>query len=138
MSMNLHTSKRPASRHSPSAGQTLVILLVFMAMAMTITISATVVTLVNTRAASAYSSGEDALSLAETGADNALLRLLRDPAYTGESMTIGNGNVTITVSGTTTRSITSRGTSGGFVRTVQVTATMSNNTLVTTSWKELP
>lgn len=119
-------------------GQALVMLLAFMAVALTLTMAATVVTVINTQANSEYGIGQDALSLAESGVDNAILRLLRDPSYTGETMNIGTGTVTITVSGSGTKTITSRGTSGGFARTVQAVVSQSGNVLSLTSWTETP
>jgi len=56
-------------------GQTLVLLLVFMAMAITITTAAVMVTVVNSQMGSKWEQGEAALAVAESGAENALIRL---------------------------------------------------------------
>jgi hypothetical protein len=120
------------------SGQTLVALLAFMAMALTLTVAATVVTLANAQTSSNYSLGQEALRIAEAGADNALLRLLRDPAYAGETLSAGDGTATITISGSGTKTIVSEGVNGSFRRKVQVTATVANNTLTVTSWSETP
>lgn len=121
------------------SGQMLVALLAFMAMSITITSAATAITLVNTQTTSKFSQGQEALSLAETGAENALMRLLRDPTYTGpETLTLLNGTATISVSGSSPKTITSEGKSGEFRRRVQVTATQVNNVLTVNSWSEVP
>jgi hypothetical protein len=120
------------------AGQTLVALLAFMATAMIITTGATAVVISNTQSASKYSQGEEALQVAESGADNALMHLVRNPSYTGETLTVGSGSATITVSGSSPYTITSIGQVGEFVRTVQVTATRTNNILTVTAWSEVP
>jgi hypothetical protein len=109
-----------------------------MAMAIILTTAATAVTLVNSQTSSKYSLGQEALRYAETGADNALQRLLRDPNYTGETLSVGTGTATITVSGSGTKTIVSEGVSGSFRRRVQVTATQASNTLTVTSWTETP
>jgi hypothetical protein len=125
-------------KQNSQSGQMLVALLSFMAVAITLTTAATVVTITNSLATSRYSLGQDALNVAEAGADNALLRLERDPTYTGETLTVGTGTATITVSGSSTKTITSKGQSGTFWRTVIVTATQTNNILAVTSWVETP
>lgn len=126
------------SRHAQQGGQALVMLLAFMAVALTLTMAAVTVTVINTQANSEYELGQDALSLAESGIDNAILRLLRDSAYTGETLNIGTGTVTITVSGSPNKTITSRATSGGFVRNVQAVVNQSGNVVSLTSWAESP
>lgn len=131
-------SRQYPSHTTRSSGQALVILLAFMATAMTLTVAATIVTLVNTRTTSTFVLGQDALSLAESGADNAMLRLLREPSYAGETMNMNGGTVTITVSGSTTRTITARASVGGAIRTVEVTAASSDDALTITSWKVVP
>ena len=120
------------------AGQALVALLAFMATAITLTTMATIVTLTNALATSKYIWGQDALNTAEAGIENALIRLERDPAYTGETLTVGTGTATISVSGTSPKTITSVGKSGDFRRTVQITATQVNTILTITSWSEVP
>lgn len=125
-------------RGANQSGQILVALLAFMATAFIITSAATVLVITNIQSASRYGMGEEALQLAESGADNALMRLVRDPAYTGETLTIGAGTVTITVSGSPSYTITSVGKLDDFRRTVQVTATRSNNAVSITSWSEVP
>jgi hypothetical protein len=120
------------------SGQILVALLAFIATGLIITVTAAAVTATNVLTNSKYTSGEKALQVAEGGIDNAMMRLVRDPAYTGETLTIGTGTATITVSGTAPYTILSKGTIGNFHRTVQVTATRSNNAFTISSWAEVP
>jgi len=109
-----------------------------MAMAITVTTAATIITMVNAQTTSKYALGQEALSVAEAGIDNALMRLIRDPAYIGETLTVGAGTATITVSGSSNLIITSQGTVNTMRRTLQATATRLNNTVVLNSWKETP
>lgn len=118
-------------------GQILVILLVLMSVATTIAAAATVVTLVSSRSANTLQQGVSAYYLAESGIENGLLRLLRDPKYTGETINIGEGTTTITVSGDGDKTITSEGKIGNFVRTIEVVTQYNNDILTILSWKEL-
>lgn len=128
-------------RHQ-QAGQTLIALLIFMMLSILITTTAVTITIINTQGNNQTNFGELARQAAETGAENAMLRLERDPAYVGETMSINSASTaTITVSGTTTRTITSVGTVAGigtFKRTVIVTATYSGFAFTVTSWIETP
>lgn len=118
-------------------GQTLVLLLIFMAVAITMTAAAVVVTIANSQGASEYEQGVTAYQVAEGGMENALLRLLRDPAYAGETLTVGSGTATIVVTGSGPFIVTSTGTAGDFVRKIQVTAGYTNNILTVNSWNEV-
>ena len=118
-------------------GQALVTLLVFIATATIITAAATTVTLINSQTTGKFAQGESALVIAQTGADNAILRILRDPngTYTGEGpITIGSGTVTINVSGSSVKTITAEGQDGNFIRKIQVVGTFVNNTFTISSW----
>lgn len=118
-------------------GQALVILLVFMAIAVTVTTAAVVMMIIGSTAASKYELSQVAYMTAESGAENAMLRLLRDPNYTGETLTIGSATATITVTGTDPKTITSTGVSTGFSRQVKVIAGYANGILTVTSWSEI-
>ena len=119
-------------------GQALVVLLVFMVVAITMTTMAVALVIINATAASHVEQGDMALKLAESGAETALLRLVRDPAYTGaETFTLGSGSVTATVSGSNPIIITSRGVQGQFVRVASVSASFVNTVLTIQSWREV-
>lgn len=123
-------------------GQSLVTLLFFMVISITITSAAVIVVLVNSVSASKLEQGVNAYYVAESGTENALLQLLRNPSYAGETLTVGSGNATITVSGggVNPYTILSVGKIGNFARTIQVVATYNIGTatpLSITSWKEI-
>ena len=116
-------------------GQALVTLLVFIATATIITAAATTVTLINSQTTGKFAQGEVALTIAQAGADNAVLRLLRNPNYSGETdLSIGSGTATITVSGSSVKTIIAEGKDGNFIRKVQVVGTFVNNTFTVSSW----
>ncbi len=126
------------SRTTDQAGQTLVILVVFIVMSITLALSATAVVIINIRGDNAAQLGEQARANAETGIENALIQLERNPSYTGEAMTLNNGAATITVSGVSPVTIVSVGTDGAYTRTITATATISSNIVNLTSWSETP
>lgn len=116
-------------------GQALVSLLMFVVVAMTV-ISTTITTVIsNTRAASVEEQSVDAYYVAESGAENALMRLLRDPNYTGETLAVGQNNAIVTVTGTR---ITSIGNVNNLTKKIQVDVSYNDNQMVITSWKEIP
>lgn len=117
-------------------GQTLVLLLVFVMMAMAISVAATFIIATNSTSVTNVSLGIATKQMAETGAEKALLSLLRDPSYKGETFIIDTGTVYATVSGTTTLTIGSTAVNGNFTKGVEVMATYSNNVLTVTSWKD--
>lgn len=119
-------------------GQTLIMLLSFMATAIILTTTAAAVTVANITANSQYTYGERAYQIAQTGIDNAVLRLVRDPAYAGETLDVGDGTVIISISGSTTKTITATATAGNFSRTIVATAEIANNTVTLTGWNESP
>ena len=82
-------------------GQTLLMLMVFLIIAVTVTSAAASLILVNTANTQKMEGGTIAFQVAESGIENALLRLLRNPNYTGENdLPIGNGTADISVAGT--------------------------------------
>lgn len=127
------------SAHTQS-GQTLVALLAFMAIAISVTSAATMVTIASIQATSKYTQGQEALSMAETAAENAIIRLIRDPSYSGsETITLPNGTARIvSITGSSPKTIVAEGISGNFRRRVQVVVTQANNITTVTSWSEAP
>lgn len=120
------------------SGQTLVVLLVFIAMAMIIISASVVMMAVNSLGATRFDRGQVALDAAESGAENALMTLLRNPSYSGETISIGESSVLITVpGGNFPKNITSKATLGNTIRTIQVSVSYTNNVLTVVSWKEI-
>ncbi len=117
-------------------GQALVTLLFFTMIGITIAIAAIIVSLASIISSGKFQSGSLTFMEAESGAENGYLRLLRNPNYKGETMTINNATVTITVSGTNPITITSKASSGQFLRTVQIQLQSVNGKYSVQSWKE--
>ena len=126
------------------SGQALITLLFFTIIGITVTSAAVVMVLVNSTSGSKFQEGMIAYQIAESGAENGLLRVLRTPppTYTGETLTVGTGGTaTIVVTGTGTAGdpyiITSTGQTGNFIRKIEVRATYVNNLLTVTQKQEL-
>ncbi|EKD65052.1 MAG: hypothetical protein ACD_50C00205G0002 [uncultured bacterium] len=125
-------------------GQALVTLLFFMIIAITVTSAAVVIIFNNSVSAQKLEEGTLTYYIAQSGAENAILRLLRNPNYCGETLPIDTGTAAITVvdgaggcNGISPITVTSTGTSGDFQRKIQVVATYVSNVLTVTSWKEI-
>lgn len=113
----------------------LVLIVVLLA---TLTTAAVALAISTTQDTTTMTLGERALMVAESGAENAVLRLLRDPSYTGESnLPIGPGTATIGVTGSSPYIITSTGTVGNQVRQVRVTVTRSSGIQTVSGWQEI-
>ena len=118
-------------------GQTLVVLLVFVAMAMAVVSAAVAVVISNTQSGSRYEVGQTALGLAESGAEEAMLLLLRDPAYSGGALTTVDGTATIGVSGSDPKQIVSSAVVGEARRKIQVVASYTAGVLTVQTWREI-
>lgn len=118
-------------------GQALIVLLFYMVIAVTLVTTAVALTVSSSFNTMQEEEGNHALELAENGVENALLRLLRDTTYSGETVSIGGDSVTSTVSGQSTKTIVSTGTRGTYQKTLRVTATFTNGVLNVISWQEI-
>lgn len=124
-------------RNIKQNGQSLITLLFFMTIAITIISAATVVLFINAQGVTKFQEGTSVYYIAESGIENAILRLLRNPAYTGETLPVGDGSAEIQVVNGDPIIITSKGTVGDFSRKIEVQAGYTNNVLTITSWKEI-
>lgn len=115
-------------------GQAVVALLFFMTISIAIITAIVIIVLNNATAVSSLEQGNSAYYLAESGAQNALLRLIRDPSYSGETLTVDQGTVVIQVANGIA---TSTATVANSVRKVQVNTVYNNNIRTVTSWTEI-
>ena len=118
-------------------GQALITLLFFVLISLTITSAAIIIIIINSISVSRFQEGTLAYYLAESGVENALLRLLRDPNYTGETLTIGTGTAVITVTGANPKTVVVVSQNGNFKRTVQAQMNYNNGYYTFSNWKEI-
>lgn len=119
------------------SGQALVTLLVFVASAILITSGAVAVAISNAKSTTLLETSAEVYQSAEAGIENAVLQLERNPAYTGETITVGNQTVTIAVTGSPPTTITATSTGYGSKRTIEAIGMFTNYAFVISSWKEL-
>ncbi|MCA9372630.1 hypothetical protein KC921_00860 [Candidatus Woesebacteria bacterium] len=128
---------READLQSSQSGYMLTALLVFLVVIIIITTTSVMISVSSLRSQTFFDGGSEALAAADSGAENAILRLLRDPSYTGETLQVGDSDVIITVVGSSPQVVTVVADSGSFERTVEVNLDRINGMLEVTSWKEL-
>lgn len=119
-------------------GQALITLLFFTLIAVTISSAAVIILMTNSLNTAKLQQGLIAYEIAKSGAENAKLQLLRNPAYNGEIITVGEGTADILVSSAGgTFTIISEGNAGNFQRKVQITAAYQNYVLTFSPVKEV-
>lgn len=120
------------------SGQALVSLLFIAIIGITVISAAAVLVYGNIQSASINEQGTYAYYVAESGAEEGFLRLLRNPHYSGtpvgQPLTVGLGSAAIQVSNGT---IISTGTYNNSVRKIQAQAVYNNGILTISSWKEV-
>lgn len=119
------------------SGHALVSLIFISFISVTIASAAIVILGIQILASSDHELGTRAYFLAETGVENSLLRLLRDPDYTGETLVTSGGTATTTVVGEDPTVITSVGEVGDFKRVIEVEIEYTNGMYSVVSWKEV-
>jgi hypothetical protein len=115
-------------------GDILVTLLFFMVISIAIITSIVFIVFNTLKSGTNLEQGVLAYYGAESGIENALLRLIRNPNYSGETLTLDQGTVLIEINGNV---ITSTATVANSVRQIQVETVYNNNILEVASWKEI-
>lgn len=127
-------------RDKKQSGQTLVALLFIVLVGIIVTVAATIILGINSIATGKLTQGEIARQLAESGAEDSLIQLLRDKSYavTNKDIPVDSDKATVTVTQGSPIVIDSIGKSGNFNREVKVTVTFDSNGVLTVgSWKEV-
>ena len=124
-------------RATAQSGQALVVLLVFTVFGLIIISTAVALLITQTTGTLITQQSDQAASVAKSGVEDALLQLLRNPAYTGGEITIDNGAATVGVSGSNPIVIRSQGEVNVVKRNLEVEVNRINGRLVVKSWREL-
>lgn len=119
-----------------NSGQALTSLLIIMFVGLSIITTSS--GLINTSLSSTANllEANDALVIAESGAEDALLKILRNPSYVGGTLPFTNGLATINIASTNPFTFVSTGFVGQHQRSIRVTINNSNGITTVTSWKE--
>lgn len=122
------------------SGQALISILFITIIGMTIISSAAFLVYGNTQSVSITEQGSYAYYVAESGVEEGLLRLVRNPYYSGtpigQSFIVGLGSAVIEVD-TASGLITSTGTYNNTTRKIQAQTVYNNGIRTITSWKEV-
>lgn len=119
-------------------GQVALTLLIFTIIASMIVSAAILILSANTTNTSQFQQSTIAYYAAETGIENAVLRLLRNPNYQGEELTIDpNSKAKVSITGSDIKTIISEGSAGNFTRKIETVINYTNNILTIVSWKEI-
>lgn len=123
--------------HHRMSGYALITLLFFMIVAIIVGTAAVVVLVTNMRSSTIQQISTLTYASAEAGIENAIIRLIRDPTYSGETMTLPDGTMVITVTGTSPKTIRSIMTIGTVKRTVEADVIIANNSVTVQAWREV-
>ena len=121
-------------KRKSEVGQTLVSLLVFSVVALAVTTTAISVTINTSQATQAVENRVYIQHAAQSGIENALLMLLRDPTYGGETITIDDVTIVTTIVGSDPYTITATADNTRFSHTEEAVVTYTNNILTISSW----
>lgn len=119
------------------SGMALVTVIIFSAIGIIVIVAALALTSITSQSSLYFLQGQKALLVAEAGAENALIRLLRDPNYSHEVLTIGDGTARIDVTrelDTSTIEVT--GQVGLTTRKIEVITVDTNGITTVDSWRE--
>lgn len=119
------------------AGQSMVLLMFIVVTLVAISTSSIMMSIVNSGSVTALENGIEARQYADSGAENALLRLIRDPFYTGELYSIDDGEIEIIVTGQDQKTILVEASVGQSSKVVEVLTDYTDNVLSVTSWREI-
>ncbi len=75
--------------------------------------------------------------LAESGIEDAILNLLRNQTYLGSTLTLNGSDITISVTGTNPKTVTSTVQFNNTKRTIEVILLSTENNLQISSWREI-
>lgn len=121
-------------------GQALISILLIIAIA-TLAIASAIVSTSLSKTAGTEKESDKIFYSAESGAENALIKLLRDPvSYTDETLNLGGITVNVRVErlSPTQLEIRSDASRNNVKRTVEVFAEFEDNILTVTKWGEAP
>jgi len=120
-------------------GQVLVMLVVFISIMTAVTAMAINLMVTNSSSVVKFEVGVNLLEKAESGAELALLKLLRNPInYTGETFTIDDVSVTVSVSGGDTKTVISTAVLGDNTKKVQlIIDSPLNDSMTVVAWNEV-
>lgn len=124
-------------KHNTQKGSALLAIIVISAIVTTIFTAASSSLLGQLIQSNTSTNSAKSYLLAESGVEDAILNLLRNPNYAGGTLTLDSNDITIVVTGTNPKTIAVTVEFNNTKRTLAVTALYSENNLQITSWREI-
>jgi len=121
-----------------SGGFALVILMFLMVLAVTVITAAVSLMILGSSSSTLLISGDSAKSIADSCIENAIIRIIRNPAYSGESLDMNEGSCQISVTGSTNKTVAAEANYGDKKKKVEVNLNLNNNIVSLISWKDVP
>jgi len=124
--------------HSNKSGQILTSVIVFMAFGLSVIALSSVLTIINIQSTAKNSESTKTLSYAEAGAEEAILRLVRDPGYSGGTLLIDDVSVLVVVTGdAVNKTISSTAAYNGFTKKIEAAVSLADSKVSLLSWKQV-
>ncbi|MDO8609916.1 MAG: hypothetical protein Q7R95_05170 [bacterium] len=127
-------------KHSPiskNKGQALIIIMILIAISTIILTETIQIMGSNTIGGTSLQEGNIAHQIAESGIENTLLLLLRNPYYSGETLPVGEGTANVSVTtNNNIKTITSIGMINNFQRKITVNISYNNYVIRIIDWKD--
>lgn len=135
--MKQHVLQLPAARTAKKPGHILVVILVLMVVGITIVAMSLALVISTTQSLGGAMTADRVHAAAEGGIENAILKLLRDPTYTGEEMIVDDLPVTLAVTRGTQTVIVATAESGAFTQRYRVVLERISGVLTIISWQQI-
>ncbi len=116
----------------------LLTIIIIGAAALVIGLTATILGLGDLEMAYDSQQGEETFSIADSCIEEALRRIRLDSAYTGDTLSLGDGSCIIGVTGTDpNRTVSVTSTMGNYYKKLQVGITITGYSITIDSWQEV-
>lgn len=119
-------------------GQALIMVILIGVIAIIAVVSASTLVISELKKNTSTSYGVSQYSIAYGALENAFMRLLRDPNYTGETVALSSSTCYITATAGSTKTVEARCTDGRYVRKVGATVTFSAGIMTVSGITEVP
>ncbi|MBI2036445.1 hypothetical protein HYT17_02355 [Candidatus Microgenomates bacterium] len=126
------------AHHKKQKGQALIMVILIGIIALIAVVSAATLVISELKKNTAVSFGVSQYQTTYGALENALMRLLRNPNYTGETVILGSSTCTITVVGSSPKTVESRCSDGKYSRKIGAQVTFTGGVMTVSGISELP
>jgi len=126
------------AHHKKQKGQALIMVILIGIIALIAVVSAATLVISELKKNTTVSFGVSQYQITYGALENALMRVLRDPNYTGETVTLATSTCIITVSGSSPKTVEARCSDGTYSRKINATATFTGGVMAVSGISEVP